>query len=239
MSERAHYSRAPITEALIDIRVTLPEEVTVTDLAHMEVGEEIGYPQRRNRFTVELEQEIAFGGQVGTATREIHTGYDFLTSDELQIVQVRLDGFTFSRLAPYGRWETFREEAHRLWKLYRAVADPMAVTRVAIRYINQLNLPLPMDDFKDYLRTVPEVSPELPQGLSDYLMRLVIPQEDIGAVLLLNQALLPSPDASTASILLDIDLFRELEASIGEEELWTLLDQFRARKNQVFEACIT
>jgi uncharacterized protein (TIGR04255 family) len=237
VSDQAPYPRAPITEALIDIRVTLPDEITVTDLAHVDIGEDMGYPHRRNLFAGEA--QIAIGEQLGAATRQKHVGYRFVSSDERQIVQVRLDGFTFSRLAPYDRWETFREEAYRLWILYRLVAEPVSINRVAVRYINRLDLPLPMDDFKDYLRTVPEVSPDLPQGLSGYLMQLAIPQEDIGAVLLLNETLLPSPEPDTVSILLDIDLFRELETSVEDEDVWRLLDQFRVRKNDVFEACIT
>jgi uncharacterized protein (TIGR04255 family) len=237
VSDPSPYPKAPITEALIDIRVTLPDETAVTDLARVDVGEEIGYPQRRNRFAVK--GQIAVGDQVGTATSQRHVGYDFLSSDERQIVQIRSDGFTFSRLAPYDRWETFRAEAYRLWKLYRAVAEPVSITRVGVRYINRLDLPMPMGDLKDYLRTVPEVSPDLPQVINGYLMQLVILQEDIGALLLLNEALLPPPDPNTASVLLDIDIYRDLEASIEETELWRLLDQFRARKNQVFEACIT
>jgi uncharacterized protein (TIGR04255 family) len=237
VSERAPYPKAPITEALIDIQVTLPDEVTVADLARVDIGEGIGYPQRRNRFAIK--GQIAIGQQVGTTTRQTHVGYDFLSDDERQIVQTRVDGFTFSRLAPYDRWETFREEAHRLWKLYRSVAKPVNITRVAVRYINRLDLPLPMEDLKAYLRTVPEVSPDLPQGLDSYLMQLAIPQEDINASLLLNEALLPPSDPSTASVLLDIDLFRELAAPIEDEELWRLLDQFRDRKNKVFEDCIT
>lgn len=237
MSERASYPRAPITEALIDIRVTLPERITVADLARVDIGDDVGYPQRRNQFAGEA--HIAIGEQLGASTRQTHVGYAFVSSDERQIVQVRLDGFTFSRLAPYDRWETFREEAHRLWTLYRSVAEPVGIIRVAVRYINRLDLPLPMEDLTDYLRTVPEVSSDLPQGLGSYLMQLEIPQEDMGASVLLNEALLQSPDIDTASVLLDIDLFRPLEASIAEEELWDLLDQFRVRKNEVFEACIT
>lgn len=237
MSDRAPYAKAPITEALIDIRVTLPDETTITDLTRVAIGEDIGYPQRRNRFAIE--GQIAIGEQVGAMTSQRHVGYDFLSSDERQIVQIRSDGFTFSRLAPYERWETFRKEAYHLWKLYRAVAEPISITRVAVRYINRLDLPLPMDDFKDYLRTVPEVSSDLPQALSGYLMQLAIPQEDIGAFVLLNEALLPPPNPDTVSVLLDIDLFRELETSVEDEELWDMLDQFRGRKNKVFEACIT
>lgn len=237
MTDRPPYARAPITEALIDIRVSIPDEITVAELARVNIGEETGYPKRRNRFAIE--GQIAVGEQVGTAASQTHVGYDFVSSDERQIVQVRSDGFTFSRLAPYDRWETFKTEAHRLWELYLDVAGSVDIGRIAVRYINRLDLPLPMDDFKDYLRTVPEVSPELPQGLSGFLMQLAIPQEDIGALLLLNEALLPPPDANIASVLLDIDLFRESKAPVGEEELWNTLDQFRHRKNEVFEACVT
>lgn len=237
VSDRAPYTKAPITEALIDIQVELPDGTTVADLARVSIGEEIGYPQRRNRFS--LEGQIVFGEQVGTSTSQRQVGYDFLSGDERQIVQVRTDGFTLSRLAPYDRWKTFRAEAYRLWELYRDVANPINVTRVAVRYINRLDLPLPMDDLKDYLRTVPEVSPDLPQELNGLLMQLAIPQEDIGALVLLNEALIPPPNADTASVLLDINLFRDIETSIEEVELWNLLDQFRERKNKVFEACIT
>jgi uncharacterized protein (TIGR04255 family) len=222
------YPKAPITEALIDIRVTLPGEITLADLARVNIGEDVGYPQRRNQFAGEA--RIAIGEQLGATTQQTHNGYVFVSSDERQIVQVRLDGFTFSRLAPYDRWEIFQEEAHRLWTLYRLAAEPVSINRVAVRYINRLDLPFPMEDLRDYLRTVPEVSPALPQELSSYVMHLEIPQEDIGA---------SPPDQNTASVLLDIDLFRVFETSIGEGELWRLLDQFRIRKNEVFEACIT
>ena len=46
--------------------------------------------------------------------RQEQNGYIFASSDERQIFQARLDGFSFSRLAPYDRWETFRDEARRL-----------------------------------------------------------------------------------------------------------------------------
>src|SRR5207253_4384748 len=101
-----------------------------------------------------------------------HIGYTFTSSDGLQAFQSRLDGFTFSRLAPYNGWESFCSEARRLWNIYREVTQPQAVTRAAVRYINRLDLPLPIRDLKDYLRTVPEVSPDLPQGLSGYFMQL-------------------------------------------------------------------
>ncbi len=38
MLERQHYSKAPITEALIDLRVTLPNEATLAGLNELFPG---------------------------------------------------------------------------------------------------------------------------------------------------------------------------------------------------------
>ena len=63
-------------------------------------------------------------------------GYLFTSVDGRQVVQARLDGFTFSRLKPYDKWESLRDEARELWQHYVQIASPETVTRVALRYIN-------------------------------------------------------------------------------------------------------
>jgi uncharacterized protein (TIGR04255 family) len=231
------YSRSPLTEALIDLRCKVPEETTLERLASLQQPEHARYPIRQERALVEA--ELTTGRRIGASASQTHLGYIFWSADERQAFQARLDGFTFSRLAPYDRWNTFRDEAQRLWTAYRDLVQP-DVTRVAVRYINRFELPIPLRDFKDYLRTVPEVSPDLPQGLSGYLMRLQIPQEDLDAMLVLSEALAPSSTPeTTAAIVLDLDLFRMLEAPLADDEIWSLLEQFRSRKNEAFEACIT
>ena len=157
--------------------------------------------------------------------------------------QVRPGGFTFSRLAPYQSWEPFRDEARRLWEITRTVVKPGTYTRVALRYVNRLELPLPFSDFKEYLLTVPEVAPTLPQALSTFFMQLQIPQVDIQAMLILNQQLLPQVLQGTqpvvAPVLLDIDLFKEIDLPQNEEGMWNLLETLHFKKNATFEGCIT
>ena len=114
---------------------------------------------------------------------------------------------------------------------------PESVTRAALRYINRLDLPLPLKDFKDYLRTVPEVSPSLPQGLSGFFMQLHIPQEDLDALAVINETIVPPRKPDTVSVILDIDLFKE--KNLGLDEAWSMFDRFHVRKNEIFEGCIT
>jgi uncharacterized protein (TIGR04255 family) len=237
MPSSKYYSRAPITEALIDIRAELPDGVTLATLIDVHSSIKADYPMLEN-FLIVQGQMVA-GASVGATASQTQVGYIFSSSDQKQIFQARLDGFTFSRLAPYDRWETFRNQAQRLWSIYQLVTKPKRISRLALRYINRLDLPLPFGDFKDYLRTVPEVSPDLPQGLSGYFMQLQIPQEDMSAMLILNQALIPPPTPEVVSVLLDIDLFREIDLPDDYSALWDVLEQLHTRTDQVFEACIT
>lgn len=237
MSNRRHYAKPPITEAVLDIRVELPGDVTLSTLAEIHPEREEDYPHRRPQSV--LTSEISVGTEVETSASQTEVGFIFESSSRRQFFQVRLNGFTFNRLAPYDRWESFRDEARQLWDIYRSLARPVSITRIALRYINRLELPGPVVDFTQYLRTYPEVSSDLPQGLTSYFMQLHIPQQDIGAMLVLNQAFLPERHTQVIPVILDNDLFVEVKLAPDDPQLWDLFEQLRIRKNEVFEACIT
>jgi uncharacterized protein (TIGR04255 family) len=237
MSRELHYNNSPLTEAVIDIHVTLPEDVTVDLLARVRSGDESTYPEMQKQYLGQV--QVAIGDEWTTTGTGAQTAYFFRTSDERQIVQARLDGFAFIRRAPYENWTSFRDEARRWWDKYRSVANPQAVTRVAVRYINRLELPLPFSDFNEYLRVVPFIPDDLPQALNGFFFQVQMPQEDSPAILILNQTLAPPASPETASIILDIDLFQQENIPDNEDGLWNLFEWLRHRKNEVFEKSIT
>ena len=144
-----------------------------------------------------------------------------------------------SRLAPYSHWSGFRTETRRLWDIYRSIAKPSKVTRLAVRYVNRIDIPLPVNDFGDYLRTVPTVSPDLPQGLSRYFMQLVMPLEDVKGTVIINETIIEPARPEVVSVVIDIDVSCGNDVPSTEEEIWALMEQLRNAKNNVFEACIT
>lgn len=237
MQSSKGYTKASITEALIDLQVKLPSEVTLSTLRSLQHSVEPDYMVFDE--VVNFQGEFQAGSRIAATATQTPVGYRSTHVDNKQIFQARLDGFTFSRLAPYEKWESFRDEARRLWNVYQVATNPESVNRVAVRYINRLNLPLPLNDFKDYLRTVPEISPDLPQGLSNYFMQLQIPQEDLNGMLVLNETLITPSEDNVVSVILDIDLFCQVNFPSDKNVLWDLLEQLRIRKNEVFEACIT
>lgn len=231
------YSRAPITEAIIDLRLKLPKDASLAQLEECGKEEAERYPEKSILKVGVSHVEMGESLKTSASSREI--GFLFRSKDAKQIFQVHLEGFTVNRLAPYVGWEAFRDEARRLWRLYRKIARPVQLDRVAVRYINRLDLPLPIAELKEYLRTVPEVSPGLPQTLANYFMHLNIPFEDLKLTLVLNQTVVAPPDPSRVSIALDIDLYRTEELTWSDEWLWETLEKLHVRKNEIFEACIT
>lgn len=235
-----HYPNAPIAEAIIDL-VVRPAPGLSMDL--LEGVRDSDYSKKECIFV----NEVQFNG-ASTTTNQQPIGWRFGREDGLCFYQARLNGFSASRLAPYHRWDSFSQEVRRLWDNYRTNTRPLAVQRLSVRYVNRIDIPLPLNDFGDYLQTFPMVSPHLPQTLSSYLMSLTIPfGESVNAVI--TQAILSGKAAEPAglrstwkealSLLLDIDVSLQVAAPPDEDEIWTQLEYLRKVKNHVFESCIT
>ena len=235
-----HLNNAPIVEAVVDIRVKLPTDVGLEKLALISETISGHYPRRRERRRYEGTIEFKIGeSPKQSAIDKGPDGYIYTSNDERQVVQIRLNGFTFSRLKPYQTWENLRDEAQKLWKLYVKFASPEIVTRIAVRYINRLNIPLSIKDFGDYLAAPPIVPPDLPQGVSSFLTRTVIIEPALKASAAITQALEPRASKDFLTILLDIDVFRQVQFDIESNETWELLEGFRHFKNKIFFDSVT
>jgi uncharacterized protein (TIGR04255 family) len=230
------YPRAPIKEALIDLRVSLPPSITVDTLENIRNEIKAEYPAMKKRLYVE--GEFSAGDQVGTSAKQRHMGFVFYSADGSYVFQARLDGFTFSRLAPYEHWENLRAHAKRYWAVYQRYAKPIDIHRVAVRYINQIDIPAVEVDFDEYFLTTVKIGPRLPQVLSQLVMQLQLPQPDLNAMTILTQTMVPPAQPNTASVILDIDVFVD-DVQMSDEDAWNLLEALRVRKNDFFEGSIT
>jgi uncharacterized protein (TIGR04255 family) len=235
-NHRRHYQNSPITEAVIDIRAELSAEFRPEFLDSIGVRLNNAYPKRDDLNLFQGQFTIG----VGATSTQAKLGYLLRSGDGKYVFQARTNGFTLSRLAPYDKWEPFRDEARRLWEIYKDVAKPIRVIRVASRSINRIDIPFPQVEVSDYLRTYPEISEDLPQFLSGYVMQLLIPQMEFDGMLSLIQATVPAQRPETTSLSLDIDMFKESSSHFeSDQNIWTFLEYLRDKKNEVFEGCIT
>jgi uncharacterized protein (TIGR04255 family) len=228
---------APITEALVDIRVKLPPQADIKTVDSMHELIKNRYPKKQEQRMSEIKIELKPGEELAKQLTKIN-GFRYLSSDEKEIVQARMDGFTFNKLFTYTKWEDLRNEAHRLWLIYRETASPDLVSRVALRFINNLKIPMPIKDFDEYLACPPRVPNELPQGVSSFLTRVIVHEPSIEANAVITQVL-ESVVGDAVPIILDIDVFKLRVEGMEENDIWSTLENLRLFKNRIFFASIT
>lgn len=233
-----HLERAPIHEAVIDFRVQLPEGVDSSRLLELHSKIKERYPKLEERRAFKGQIEIRQGRPVGTGAMDLGVnGYFFKNEEATQVVQFRLDGFAFSRLKPYQHWKSFRDEAERLWEVYKGLAP--SVARVAVRYINHIDLPVPVMRLEDYFNFSPRWPAEERFHGSAFLSRVEVVEPPSQARAILTQALLPPKGQTALTVLLDIDVFKELPFDLDYKAAWQTVDQFQAMKNDLFFGMIT
>jgi len=240
MTEYLILRNAPITEALIDFRIKIKDGFDVGQIETLYSVISGEYPDKKARHRLEGRFEFKKGDKPFSLSTETIDGYIFTSADKKQVFQARIDGFTFNRLKPYDRWETFREEAQRVWHLFRNLISP-EIVRVGLRYINKFDIPLfpqPLRDFNEYLTAAPIVPEGLPQGVSSFLTRVVIQNQEIDAAAIITQAFEQIIDPKFIPIILDIDAFKQKDR-IGEEEAWQAIEELRLFKNKIFFSSIT
>jgi uncharacterized protein (TIGR04255 family) len=230
---------APIREAIIDLKVA--PAVDHTRLEPLFESWKKRFPKQ------EPLQQTTFGFAFGP--NELHSsridggiqGRRLTSEDGRYIVQLRTDGFTFSRLPPYETWEVMRAEAKPLWDDYLRHSGAEKVTRAAVRYINVMDLPMPIRDFKDYLCAPPEIPASLPQELGGFFSRVVIVHRELDGAAVVTQVLKTSFE-NKVQVVLDIDVFREAKETdwpANDPSVWGTLDRMRDFKNQIFFESIT
>lgn len=247
MTERTIYPNAPITEAILDLRIAQPQGLSTDDLVAIHEMVADGYPGREDEHVCSSEVYVEEAGEppLTDATHQIN-GFRFTSRDKRRVFYARLDGFALVVRAPYDRWESFRDEARRLWDIYRSVARPEGVIRAGVRYINQLDVAaLASDrtsvDLEDYLN----VYPATPRSwnFSNFFVQLQLWQEDLHCWVIVNEAPAQLPDQETPIVQLDFDLFgeqfEEPWSADEDTEVWSFLEQLHTRKNQFFESSIT
>lgn len=238
------YRKAPIVEAVIEMLVTLPPGLTLDDLARVHAEEASNYPrtERRMALQTELRADADTLAVTQQATQQ-QIGHVYTSNDGQRIFHSRFDGFMYSQLAPYDRWDKFVSEALRLWGRYAETTKPVTVNRLGVRYVNRLDIPSQNFDINDYLRTRPEVSPDLPQDLTGYFFQVQLPLPSFGAAVSITSTVAPSATPGHAALILDLDCSQVMalrsEDPGFDEALVSRLETLRSAKNMVFEACIT
>ena len=232
----------PITEALIDIRSPIRTDISAATFANVRSRLSARFPKVDEQHAFQAQFEVR-DAQPRTQSKQLgFHGLHFKTSDGLTIAQFRRDGFTVNRLRPYFGWQTLFETAMELFPLYVEATRIERIGRIAVRYINHLNLPISSGSpLADNLTAVPPTPPGLPATLSAFLSRISLFDAEHTLQANFTQSLESVAGTDYPKVLLDIDAFADITetASLADVQLAEELNNLRELKNRIFFAALT
>jgi uncharacterized protein (TIGR04255 family) len=230
----------PIVEAVLDVDCDLPPKF---DLAAFETRSRAQfidqYPKSRTQFL--QEHTIEATTQTKVSSRLAVQAFQFLHDDEKQLVQVRAQGFSFNRLAPYTSLDDYLPEIERTWGLYVKLISPVQIRVIRLRYINRILVPMAANsvDLDEFLKIGPRLPDENRLVLSGFLNQQAAVEKDTGHQL--NLVLTAQPPVNEKlPIILDITAASPVAADPADwSNILRLIGSLRSLKNRVFANTLT
>jgi uncharacterized protein (TIGR04255 family) len=243
MAAQRPLARPPIREAIVEVKCEPVEMRRVHALRERLAAEfPVAKPFRLASVAMNLPDERR---GVGSDLSDPHqTGWRCESADGVEVALIRHDGLSYGRVAGYPGWEHFAGRFGALWAEYLAVVQPPEVRRIALRYVNDLRLPVgDQFHFERYLTTAPRTPAGLPPEIADFLVQMTLPGGADGLQVAVTQATDSSGRApSQLPVIVDIDA--SWDRTIGVDErlaarLAESLDTLRDLKNRVFFGLVT
>ncbi|MFV1994680.1 MAG: TIGR04255 family protein [Verrucomicrobiales bacterium] len=242
--ESAPLAESPIIEAVFDFKVELPPDLDFSDILENAIGR-FGehYPTRIKIMRHTLRMSLEEDDHPSLDEADSTTGLRFDNPEGNQLIQVRQDGFSFNRLAPYVSFDDYLPEVRRCWELYREVFQPVMVRRISLRYINRILIPIsgdgtaPLGEFVTVAPRLPEIEGVSMAGFMSQVQLRETDHELIANMTLTGQ---PIADGNTdAPMILDIDTFQNGSFDPDSQEIWDSFDLLRRLKNRIFRGSLS
>jgi uncharacterized protein (TIGR04255 family) len=236
-------AHAPVIEAVIELKVRTTEPVGIERLEPLKSMLKGRFPVSKELHFFQAEVRIDADHKAEQNLQAMPSGVRLDTNDNKYVAQCRVDGVAISRLTPYVRWDSLCDVAKEVWTAYVETISPAAVTRLGVRYINRITLDAESIDFDALLTSGPRIPTGMPQELTEFFNRVVVPLPKIHSTVAIVQALDAAPPVHSGSslpgLILDIDAFCEEAHPVGGSRIWETLELLRGAKNLAFFSSIT
>jgi uncharacterized protein (TIGR04255 family) len=228
----------PITEAVLDVRVTFTEPPSIDSLAAI-APELCGYSEANRIRQTGFQFAIAEGKPTTTTVPTFEDGIAYRSADNLYVLQCRRGGMSLSRLPPYMDWQPVFDEMWRAWSAYRTIVKPARVTRVSARFINRIDIPAGAD-LDNYLLIGPRLPEGVPQFLTQFSSVIGIPFPQQGSNAVVRLALAIPATETVQPVVLDLDILHDCDLlPTDDDAIGDAIRALRPLKNQVFFGSLT
>jgi uncharacterized protein (TIGR04255 family) len=238
-----NYTKPPIIEAVIEFQFTGDYD----EGARAKIVRKL-----KKRYPVaESIQEITLEAGPTGANQSVRTiGLKLSSQDRSECVTLissvpptpiagaepRPAAFAVSQLAPYCGWNSFCQRFSEDWAIVEKVIGKRKLLRIGVRFINRIDIYGEIDDPQHWVLAGPTLPAQFARP-KVFNMHAVVPIDSAQVNLLVGTV--PSPLPHCSSIVLDIDIYTTDVISDQTAERLEILNNFRSKKNWIFESCIT
>jgi uncharacterized protein (TIGR04255 family) len=232
------YENPPLIEALCEFQFESNQtwDWTIPGLVYDKVRED--FPKKKQQNIVEMAARI----EKDEVTPSIKGGMgrmQFLREDETALIQVGPNLLVVNQLRPYSTWGKFQKMIKSCLAVYRDVANPKALKRIGLRYINRLEIPEAEVRIEDYILAVPTIPEPVPQVFATWAQRVEIPFANSNGMMVIQSGLSKHEDPTKLVFIIDLDFITLNVKEINLENSTNWLEKAHDAVEKTFEACIT
>ncbi len=174
MNHGHRYKSPPVVEALCELfLIGSIWDDTVLGTFYERIKDQ--FPKKRQLQQFEAQVEIAGTGGATAGVRQGQPRMQFLTESGNRLVQVAENLLVVNQLTPYPHFEEWEPFVYSTLTIYRKLANPKAISKIGMRYINRVVIPKPRIQMEDYFK----IYPQLPNGMGDehgaFMVRVELP----------------------------------------------------------------
>jgi uncharacterized protein (TIGR04255 family) len=228
-------AHAPIVEAVIHWQAS-----PTKSLDRQKWKQELA--RRFPGYSLDDQKQFEFEAALSALTEGVETqqrtrwdGFRLSSTDGKFVCQLRPNGVVFSRLAPYEGWPTFVAEALRFWDSFVELAAPVAVDRLGVRFINQIEIKNE-DAVSDLVNETADVLEPIELPTERYFREdtVDVPGHPYRVNLVRATQELRPTSLPKKSLIVDVDAFSTEPTGTDKAVVERLLAELRFLKNLVF-----
>jgi uncharacterized protein (TIGR04255 family) len=215
-----HYKNPPLLEAVCEFKFQPNPRwnPAVPDLIYEKVQAQ--FPQRETMNGLSEDEPAP------TAKTK------FRRADGSALLQVSPKLLAINQLRPYPTWRQFKQTILEAYAIYHELAQPAGITRLGLRYINQIEIPGTKIEIGRFLRGCPE-------GYHKLFLSTEFPFEAEQENLAMILAHVPHDEGDFSRFYLDLDYGAFPAPATAPETIATILERAHDRVEQIFETSLT
>ncbi len=235
MAERHHYSKPPLLEAVLELR--LDQNFTDREFVRLKDRLERKYPTVEEIRTYQAKLEAR-----GSVVDQGLVGFKMTAKSSVDVVVLQLNALVTSRLSPYFGWERLMAQVKENYEAVAKIVGFRRFSRIGARFVNRIDVPNKLLADR-HVGDLLNMKIELPAGMASargaYSLALNFVHHDSGLKVLAQVAVGDPALIDHTSVFVDLDCAIDNNIPSNVEQVWELIETMRDPKDNIFESLLT